>query len=89
MKAIDKQRFAPYLEGQMGEIARVQDKIRRFRQRVDARNRRLECADHVLVDCLFVEADVRIADLDKTETAFFHHAVHVAVRRNCASRQKH
>jgi hypothetical protein len=30
----------------MREIARVQDKIRRDRQRVDARNRLLERADH-------------------------------------------
>ena len=67
--------------GQMGKIARMQDKIRRDRHRVDARNRLLERANHVLVDRFLVEADVRVADLHKTKTPLFDHAVRIRCAR--------
>lgn len=56
--------------GKMGEIARVQNKIRLFGQGIDAGNCFLERGGDVGVDTFLVEADVRIADLHEAKAAF-------------------
>ena len=66
------ERFAHGVEGarllRVGEVARMNDEGRRRLDRLDARNRLLECAERILVG-LALEADVRIADLDEAEAA--------------------
>src|SRR5262249_18733 len=54
--------------GKVAQVAGVQDEIRRIWQRIDLRNRFLQCPDDVLVR-LLVKADVAVADLDETEVA--------------------
>src|SRR5581483_3857630 len=64
---------------EMADVASVEEKIGRFRQRVDLGDSRLQRADNVLVR-LLAESDMAVADLDEAEIALCHPG-HRGVRR--------
>ena len=58
---------------ELADVAGVQQKCRRYRKRVDLRDRGLHRRRHIGVCCL-VEADVAVADLDEEEISILRRA---------------